>query len=52
MDSFFHDDFKYKINMGSKKDLDKKTLMQKNQEERDKRKLLKLQNESALNIQK
>lgn len=39
MDRFFHDDYKFKINMGSKKDLDKKAIMEKTAKEREQRKL-------------
>ena len=31
VDRFFHDDFKYKVNMGNKKELTKKELMAKNE---------------------
>ena len=50
MDSFFPD--KFKVNMGTKKDLGKKELMQQLEKERDQRRLVKLQNESAVTIQK
>ena len=42
MDKFFHDDFKYKVNMGNRKDLDKNALIKQNKEERKKRELLLL----------
>ena len=31
MDNFFYEDFKTKVNMGSRKDVDKKKLMAKNE---------------------
>lgn len=41
MDKFFHDDYKYKVNMGSIKDMDKSKLLKKSEEERNKRQLVK-----------
>ena len=41
MDKFMFDDFKNKVNMGNKKDVDKKKLMANNNEERLKRQILK-----------
>ena len=52
MDKFFHDDFEYKVNMGSRKDLDKKAIIEKNKREREKRMQVKLENESAEKLQK
>lgn len=52
MDRFFHDDFKYKVNMGNKKDMDKKNLMAQHHEEKEKRRIQKLQTDSATLIQK
>lgn len=47
MDKFLFNEFKTKVNMGNKKDLDKKALLAKNNEERLKRQLIKQQNEAA-----
>ena len=47
MDRFFHDDFSYKVNMGNKKDLNKKNLMAHHHEEKEKRRIQKLQTNSA-----
>ena len=47
MDRFFHDDFSYKVNMGNKKDLNKKKLMALHHEEKEKRRIQKLQTNSA-----
>lgn len=52
MDRFFHDDFKFKVNMGSKKDMDKQKLLKQNEEERLKRLQIKQQNEAATLLQR
>jgi hypothetical protein len=53
MDNFFYDDTKKKVVMGNKKkDVDVKSLIMQNEEERKKRALHKLQMSSAEVIQK